>query len=209
MHAVGASARDRKGEEARVLFGQLAENDFAIFPKDNEWLFVMILLAEAALTLEDDAKLLVLYELLLPYNELVALAASEVSVGPVSLTLGKVAARLGDHDEAGGSFRESPRSLATNAGPALGRSYLPLLCDPPCCATVRGIVTRRSSLVTALQLSDEIGMPVLTERIQLALAPLGARPRRRMPDGRRIRSRPRGLFSRLGSVRWRLWWPRG
>ena len=170
MHAVGASARDRKGEEARVLFGQLAENDFAIFPKDNEWLFVMILLAEAALTLEDDAKLLVLYELLLPYNELVALAASEVSVGPVSLTLGKVAARLGDHDEAGAHFEKAlGLSLQMQARPWVAHTY----------HSVRPSLLRNGPgdrdkavefLVTALQLSDEIGMPVLTERIQLALA---------------------------------------
>ena len=145
------------------------------------------------MTLEDDAKLLVLYELLLPYNELVALAASEVSVGPVSLTLGKVAARLGDHDEAGAHFEKAlGLSLQMQARPWVAHtyhSYATLL------AACNGPGDRDKAvefLVTALQLSDEIGMPVLTERIQLALARLGARPRRRMPDGRRDTESPKG-----------------
>ena len=52
--------RGRRPESCSVSWLRMT----AIFPKDNEWLFVMILLAEAALTLEDDAKLLVLYEAL-------------------------------------------------------------------------------------------------------------------------------------------------
>ena len=175
-----------RSEEARVLFGQLAENDFAIFPKDNEWLFVMILLAEAVLTLGDDANLLVLYELLLPYNDLVALAASEVSIGPVSLTLGKLAGRLGHHDEAAAHFEKAlGLSLQMQARPWVAHtyhSYATLL-------AARNHPGDRDKAVelavTASELSDEIGMPVLTERLQIRLAQLGAKPRRKTPDGRK------------------------
>ena len=96
-----------RGEEARVLFDQLAEDDFSMFPKDNEWLFALTLLAEAASILDDRDRALVLYEQLRPYEDLVALAASEVSVGPVSLTLGILAAQLGHQEEAAAAYREA------------------------------------------------------------------------------------------------------
>ena len=173
-------------EEARVLFGQLAENDFAIFPKDNEWLFTMILLSEAASILEDDVRSAVLYEQLLPYKDLVALAASEVSIGPVSLTLGRLAAQLGRHEEAAAYFEIALAiSIQMQSRPWIAHtyhSYGTLL------AARNGPGDRDKAtefLVAASKLSDEVGMPVLAERIQIGLAQLGTRPRRRTPDGKR------------------------
>ncbi len=71
-------------EEAQRVFHRLCENDFSALPKDNEWLFNLTLLAEVANTLGDQKQGDTLYRLLEPYKDLVALAASEASFGPVS-----------------------------------------------------------------------------------------------------------------------------
>lgn len=182
-----------RGEEARVLFDQLAEDDFAMFPKDNEWLFATTLLAEAANILDDDDRALVLYEQLRPYEDLVALAASEVSVGPVALALGILAAQLGHHEEAAAYFETAlGLSLQMQARPWVAHtyhSYATLL-------AARNQPGDRDKAVeqmmAALGISEELGMPSLTERLQLRLAELGAKPRRRTPDGRRNKEAPKG-----------------
>jgi hypothetical protein len=58
------------------------------------------LLAESAVVLDDGARAGVLYDQLGPYSDLVGLAASEVSVGPVARVLGILAGHLGRHDDA-------------------------------------------------------------------------------------------------------------
>ena len=57
-------------DEARGLFDQLAANDFAAFPKDNEWLFALGLLAESAASLGDLQRAEALYDQLSPYASL-------------------------------------------------------------------------------------------------------------------------------------------
>ena len=91
-------------DEARSLFDQLAANDFAAFPKDNEWLFALGLLAESAASLGDLQRAEALYDQLSPYASLVALAASEVSLGPVDRPLGALAAAVGRDADAAAHF---------------------------------------------------------------------------------------------------------
>ena len=107
-------------DEARGLFDQLAVDGFAAFPKDNEWLFAMTLFSEAAVALGDEWRAQTLYEQLSPYADLVALAASEVSVGPVARPLGVLAATLGDYDDAARHF-EAAIELCQRMG---ARSWL-------------------------------------------------------------------------------------
>jgi DNA-binding NarL/FixJ family response regulator len=180
-------------DEAGVLFDQLAEDEFAMFPKDNEWLFAMTLLGQAADILDDDARATVLYQQLLPYEDLSALAGSEVSVGPVALTLGNLAARLGQSEEAAAHFeRALALALQAQARPWVAHvhhSYATLL-------AVRNRPGDRDKavglLVSALEISDAVGMSVLTERIKLGLSRLGGRPRRRTADGKRDKAAPKG-----------------
>lgn len=182
-----------RDDEAGVLFDQLAEGEFAMFPKDNEWLFAMTLLGRAADILDDDTRASILYQQLFPYEDLFALAASEVSVGPVALSLGILAARLGQNEEAAAHFeRALALALQAQARPWVAythHAYATHLAerDNP------GDRDRAVELlVTALEISDEIGMPVLTERIKLGLGQLGARPRRSTPGGRRDTGAPKG-----------------
>ena len=91
-------------DEAQGLFDELAADDFGAFPKDNEWLFAISLLAETAVVLDDRAPAECLYAQLSPYAGLVALAASEVSIGPVDRPLGMLAAAVGRPEDAAHHF---------------------------------------------------------------------------------------------------------
>jgi tetratricopeptide (TPR) repeat protein len=79
-------------DDARAKFEELAENDFACVPVDEEWLASMCLLAEMAASLGDTLRARVLYELLSPYRERVGTSYPEISVGAVSRYLGLLAA---------------------------------------------------------------------------------------------------------------------
>jgi tetratricopeptide (TPR) repeat protein len=86
-------------DDARAKFEELAVDDFAGVPVDEEWLASMCLLADLAASLEDTQRARVLYELLSPYRERVGTSYPEISVGAVSRYLGLLAAvesRWGD-----------------------------------------------------------------------------------------------------------------
>jgi len=77
-------------DDARAKFEELADNDFAGIPADEEWLASICLLAELGASL-DDPRCARLYELLSPYSERVGTAYPEISVGAVSRYLGLLA----------------------------------------------------------------------------------------------------------------------
>jgi DNA-binding CsgD family transcriptional regulator len=165
--------------QARALFEQLAGGEFAAFPKDSEWLFALTLLAEVADALADRDRALILYQQLAPYAELVALAASEVSLGPVSRPLGILAWLLGRHDDAAGYFEDAiARTQRMGARPWLAHAqhaYARMLAK-------RGRPGDRQRavdlLTSALEVGEELGMAVLAGRVTGLLAELGVRPRR-------------------------------
>jgi DNA-binding CsgD family transcriptional regulator/tetratricopeptide (TPR) repeat protein len=167
-------------DEARALFEQLATGEFATFPKNSEWLFALTLLAEAAEVLGDRDRALVLYRQLAPYAELVALAASEVSVGPVSRPVGILATLLGRHDDAAWHFEDAiARTQCMGARPWLAHTqhaYARMLAE----RRRPGDRERAVELLTsALEASERLGMAVLAGRVTALLAELGVRPRRR------------------------------
>jgi DNA-binding SARP family transcriptional activator len=88
-------------DEARAHFEELAENDFAGVPFDEEWLASMCLLAETAASLRDRPRGRVLYELLSPYSDRVGTSYPEINLGAVARYLGLLSvtdARWGDAD---------------------------------------------------------------------------------------------------------------
>lgn len=88
-------------DEARRALDTLAADRFAGLPFDqNAWLVGIGLVAEAAGSLGDAARAAVLYELLLPYAERVAVIYPELSTGSVSRYLGILAATDGRGAEA-------------------------------------------------------------------------------------------------------------
>jgi DNA-binding SARP family transcriptional activator len=86
--------------EARRHFEELAAGEFAIVPRDQEWLLTATLLAQTCLALHDTARAGQLYRLLMPFADRVASDVHEGSAGAVARTLGLLAAALGLEDEA-------------------------------------------------------------------------------------------------------------
>jgi DNA-binding CsgD family transcriptional regulator/tetratricopeptide (TPR) repeat protein len=180
-------------EEARVLFDQLAAGEFAAFPKDNEWLSALTLLADAADALGDRDRALTLYQQLAPYGELIALTASEVSLGPVSRPLGILASLVGRHDDAVGHFEDAiARTQRMGARPWLAHAryaYARTLAE----RDWPGGRERAVELLTnALEASKEIGMSALAVRVTSLLAELGVRPRRRPTAAAASAGAPKG-----------------
>ena len=88
--------------EARVLFDELAKDEFAALYQDNEWLLGMGLASEACALLGDASAAATLYEQLRPYAGRLAIGFSDGSVGAVDRYLGLLAATRGQLDDAVG-----------------------------------------------------------------------------------------------------------
>jgi hypothetical protein len=84
---------------------------FDALPFDQEWLYGMALLAEAAVLLEERELCTRLYEALSPHAALHAIDQSEGCRGSVARHLGLLAATLGRRHEAAEHFR---RAVAEN-----------------------------------------------------------------------------------------------
>jgi len=110
-------------EEARDTLAALAVNEFASLPFDEEWLVSTGLLAETATALDDAERASVLYGLLLPYEDRIAIGYLEISTGSVARPLGLLAATLERWADAERHFqlaRETNRR--TGARPWLART---------------------------------------------------------------------------------------
>jgi tetratricopeptide (TPR) repeat protein len=86
--------------EASRSMREWVETDFRGLPRDLGWAYGMVHLAEAAILLGDQATSDTVAERLRPFASLHTSASGEVSGGPVSLALGRVAAFRGRIDEA-------------------------------------------------------------------------------------------------------------
>ena len=93
-------ADDGRTAEARVVFDELAADDFrAIYP-DSEWLLGIALASDACAALGDEAAAATLYAKLLPLSGAHAIAQAEGSVGSADRYLGLLAATIGRADDA-------------------------------------------------------------------------------------------------------------
>jgi hypothetical protein len=121
MSAVGSD------DEARADFDGLAADRFARLPFDEEWEVSLCLLADAAARLDDPLQAEVLYELLLPYADRIAVSYPEISVGPVARFLAILAPTVGRDQEAERHSREAI-AVCTRIGarPSLAHSQLDL-----------------------------------------------------------------------------------
>jgi tetratricopeptide (TPR) repeat protein len=96
---------------ARATLDELATDRFAGVPYDEQWLVDLGLLAETAIALGDTGNVSVLYELLLPYPDRIAVAYPEISTGSVARDLGLLATALERWDDATAHFEQA---LAAN-----------------------------------------------------------------------------------------------
>jgi tetratricopeptide (TPR) repeat protein len=89
-----------RDEEARVVFDELARDDFAAIYPDSEWLYGMSLASEACARLGAASAAATLYERLAPYAGSHAVGLAEGSQGAVDRYLGLLASTLGRLDDA-------------------------------------------------------------------------------------------------------------
>ena len=106
VHAQVLAELGRTGE-ARAALEALVGDDGVTLPFDEEWLVSMGLLAETAAAVEDAGRAAVLYELLAPYGDRVAICYPEISTGPVARYLGILAATSGRRRDAARHFAEA------------------------------------------------------------------------------------------------------
>ena len=164
--------------EARKAFEQLATNNFAALPRDNNWLIGATLLAETCAFLADTRHAATLYELLLPYAEHnIVVGDAAACNGPVSRLLGLLATTLTRWEEAAQHFQAAlATGLRMGARPCVARTqyeYAALLltrCQPGDPDQAREL------LDLALYTARELGMQGLVEK--------GLALRQRLPNVR-------------------------
>jgi tetratricopeptide (TPR) repeat protein len=160
--------------EARAVFEQIAAEDFAAVPVDNEWLFSMALLSEIAHVLGDDRRAKSLYQKLLPYADRNAFAAVEGCTGSVSRCLGLLAATMSRLDGAARHYEEGlEHNARMGARPWVARTqhdFAVLLVN----REGQGDRARAIDLLSdALRTCDELGMPALRAKVSAVLAGVG------------------------------------
>jgi tetratricopeptide (TPR) repeat protein len=97
---------DREAD-ARLVFDDLASDDFATLPRTNEWLFSLGFLADVAAYLGDATRARTLYKLLSPHTARNACTADYISTGSVSRSLGVVASTLSRWQDAERHFEDA------------------------------------------------------------------------------------------------------
>lgn len=116
--------RLHRAEEARQELDELGSGGFAAVPFDQEWLFALSMVAEAAASLADSESAQVLYDMLAPWSQLNAVDVAEGARGSVSRYLGLLASTTGNWNEAESHFKDA---IAMNermgARPWLARTH--------------------------------------------------------------------------------------
>jgi DNA-binding SARP family transcriptional activator/tetratricopeptide (TPR) repeat protein len=100
-------ARSNRADEAGALLHELTSRDLSGWHVDEEWLVSIYLLAETCAVLGDTERASPLYELLLPYSSLNAVAVPEVALDSTSRPLGLLATLLGRFDDAATHFENA------------------------------------------------------------------------------------------------------
>jgi tetratricopeptide (TPR) repeat protein len=158
--------------EARGELDTLAANRFSAIPFDEEWEVSLCFLAETAARLGEKEHAATLYGLLLPYADRVAISYTEISLGPVSRFLGKLASTCRNYDDAASHFEDAMAlSERTGARPWLAHTrddYAHMLFRRGAPGDVE---KARSLLATARNDYRELGMGVSSAGIAGALDP--------------------------------------
>ena len=102
-------ARSKRTNEAETLLHELTSRDLSDWHVDEEWLVSICLLAETCAILRDTDCAAPLYELLLPYASLNAVAIPELALDSTSRPLGILASLLGRFGDASRHFEQALR----------------------------------------------------------------------------------------------------
>jgi tetratricopeptide (TPR) repeat protein len=102
------------------IFERVAEDDFAVLPRDMLWLGGICVLAQACALIGDAARARTLYEILLPHRERNVMIGIAVCWGSPERFLGLLAATLGDDDAAVAHFETA---IARNEAGGIDSMY--------------------------------------------------------------------------------------
>jgi len=149
-------------ESARRHFDCLAASEFTDVPRDEAWLMTVSVAAEACAYLDDQRRAETLYELLLPYADLiVSHQHMRVYLGPVEYVLGRLAETREERERAAAHYEAAMKSSQRiGAMPHLARTqyaYARMILDADPIAwneRARG----RELLARAEAMAQELGM---------------------------------------------------
>jgi DNA-binding SARP family transcriptional activator len=100
-------ARLGRSDQALAALQELISHDLSGWHVDEEWIVGICLLAETCAILGETGSAAALYELLLPYGSLNAVAVPQLALGSASRPLGMLATLLGRFDDAERHFEEA------------------------------------------------------------------------------------------------------
>jgi DNA-binding SARP family transcriptional activator len=159
-------ARVGRNNEARQALAELREDGFSALPFDQEWLWAMSLVAEATVVLGDLDGAAAVYGSLAPWAHLNAADHPEGMRGSVAGYLGMLASIMRRWTDAERHFEDS---LAANERMGLRTclahteyEYARMLVER---AEPGDAKRAEAHLASAKALSDEIGLPALTDRM--------------------------------------------
>jgi tetratricopeptide (TPR) repeat protein len=161
-------------DDAVREYESLAARGFDDIPRDTNWLVAASLIGGVCADLQDRPRARVLYGLLSPYRDLVAAARpAVVGLSPVALVLGRLAAVLGEWEDAGLQFeraviiaeRMGARPWAARArvhwAEMLARSG-----DPTAKASGRDILNAARVVAESLEMHELLGrMPAIAGQL--------------------------------------------
>ena len=110
-------------DEARVVFEQLAMNNFKPLGEDELYLTCLVYMIEASVALEDIDKASLLYQKLVPYSGQMVSHPTAVSHGPADLYLGMLSSLMNNLDEAQQLFNKAAE-LCDKSGPNMWQPHI-------------------------------------------------------------------------------------
>ena len=191
-----AEAETGDVDSARRHLKAFARNGYRDLPHDNQWLWSMMHLGEAAMRLGDDAGAAHILDGLTPYSHLAGTAAYEVIAGPVGRVVGELASSLRRFDDAEVAFRKA-LTMVERTGwrpwEAWTRWSYAVMLARRALPGDGGRATEQ--LATAAAIVAELGMPALARRLSEPAGLVGEHPgdvgRPSLDVGRPLAAEPR------------------
>ncbi len=160
--------------EAPAHLEEYVQGGLAALPRDSQWLWALVQLADASTLLQHREAAALLLDLLLPYVSLAATAAFEVVGGPVGRAVGALADMLGEPETADRAYRaalELTERTGWRPWEAWTRFHYAASLSRSGAASDAEVQLR-----LAARIAHELDMPVLSARIGASGADVTGQP---------------------------------
>ena len=158
-------------ENARVEFERLAADEFGLIPRDSLWQTCLTYLAEVCCAIDAAEDAQILYELLLPYENLtVVVGNASACLGATSRFLGQLAATLMRWDDAERHFRHALELNAQmSATPWLAHAQFQYSRMLFARGDAKDVESANELLDSALRIANDLGMGGLESHIKTGM----------------------------------------